>query len=81
MELYGVVMQLWVLVLAQVKDGVVALSPTLKLLEPWEHVPLWATLLHLKLPHRDFGRNSPICDGGRKVREGRVVVVGWAGVG
>ena len=59
----------------------VALPYPLELLEPWEHVPLWAPLPPLELPHGDVGENAPLWDGSLEVGEGRVVLVGRAGVG
>ena len=76
----GEVLWLWVLVLTQVKHGMMALSPPLELLEPWKHVPLWAPLSPLELPHRNFGGNASLWVGARKVGEVRVVVVDRAGV-
>ena len=75
------VLWLWVLVSARVKYGMVALSPPFELLETWEYVPLWAPLSPLELPHRDVGGNASLWAGAQKVGKGRVVVVGWDGVG
>ena len=72
---------MWVLVSARVKHGMVALSSPLEILEPREHVSLWAPLSPLELPHRDVGGNVLLWDGARKVGEVWTVVVGRAGVG
>ena len=51
------------------------------MLEPWEHVTLWAPLSPLELPHGYVGGNAPLWDGARKVGEGQVVVLGRDGIG
>ena len=80
-ELDGAVLRIWVLVSAQVKYGMVELSSPFDLLEPWGHVPLWAPLSPLELPHRDVGGNAPLWAEAWKVGEVQVVVVGRDGVG
>ena len=75
------VLRIWVQVLARVKHGMVEFLPPLELLAPWEHVPLWAPLSPLEMPHVDVGVNALLWAWVWELGERRVIVVGRAGFG